>query len=275
MSRLLPTACGTWIMGVVNCTPDSFSDGGRFADPDDAVIHAREIIEAGADIIDIGGESTRPGATPVDSVEQIRRTAPVIRRVREDWDGPISIDTTRADVAAAALEAGANWVNDISALRDDSEMVELIAGSACVVVLMHMQGKPSTMQESPSYADVVSEVAGFLSERAAFAEAHGIDAERIVIDPGIGFGKRHEDNLAILRYLTRFVELGYPVLVGASRKSFIGRITGDDPVHRLEGSLSAAVWAALHGARIVRVHDVDATRKALIVADAIAGIERA
>jgi len=258
-------------MGVVNCTPDSFSDGGRFLVCDAAVAHARKLAGQGADIIDIGGESTRPGALPVDPVEQIRRTAPVIQRVREFWDGPISIDTTRVPVARAALEAGANWINDISALRDDPAMADLAADSPCMVVLMHMQGKPSTMQVAPGYEDVVTEVRDFLAERATFAQEHGIKADRIVVDPGIGFGKRYEDNLAVLRHLSRFVDLGFPVLVGASRKSFIGRITGEDPGDRLEGSLVAAVWAALKGARIVRVHDVAATRRALLVADAIAG----
>jgi dihydropteroate synthase len=258
-------------MGVVNCTPDSFSDGGRYLDCEAAVAHARRLIDEGADIIDIGGESTRPGAVPVHSDEQIHRTAPVIGRIREIWDGPISMDTTKAPVAAAAIAAGANWINDVSALHDDPAMVGIAASSSCVIVLMHMKGTPRTMQVAPSYEDVVAEVRGFLAGRAAFARENGVKADRIVIDPGIGFGKRFEDNLTILRQLPRFVDLGYPVLVGPSRKSFIGHITGEGSDGRLEGSLAAATWAALNGARIVRVHDVAATRKALLVAETIAG----
>ncbi len=241
---------------------------------DAAVEQVRQLVSEGADIIDIGGESTRPGASPVDPAEQIRRTAPVIQRARGFWDGPISIDTTQAEVAAAAIQAGANWINDISALRDDPEMVGVAARSACMVVLMHMKGTPLTMQSAPEYTDMVAEISGFLADRAAFAQAAGIRADRIVIDPGIGFGKLHEDNLAILHDLRRFQDLGYPVLVGASRKSFIGRLIGEDPGGRLEGSLAAASWAALNGAKIVRVHDVAATRKALMVAEAIASAGR-
>jgi dihydropteroate synthase len=272
--RFLPASSGCWIMGVVNCTPDSFSDGGRFLQADAALERVRQLISEGADTIDIGGESTRPGASPVDPAEQIRRTAPVIRRAREFWDGPISIDTTRAEVAAAAIQAGANWINDISALRDDPEMVGVAVRSACMVVLMHMKGTSLTMQSAPEYTDVVAEISGFLADRAAFAHAAGIRADRIIIDPGIGFGKRHEDNLTILHELRRFQDLGYPVLVGASRKSFVGRLTSEDPEGRLEGSLAAAIWAALNGAKIVRVHDVAATRKALLVAEAIASAGR-
>jgi dihydropteroate synthase len=256
-------------MGVVNCTPDSFSDGGRYLDGGAAVARARQLINEGADIIDIGGESTRPGALPVDPDEQIRRTATVIAQLRQFWDGPISIDTTKSPVAAAALEAGANWVNDISALRDDSAMVGLISRSSCGVVLMHLKGTPRTMQVAPHYDDVVGEVRDFLVERARFAQERGIKADRIVVDPGIGFGKRLEDNLAILRHLLQFTQLGYPILIGASRKSFIGHITGEDPDGRIEGSLAAAVWAALNGAKIIRVHDVAATRRALLVTRAI------
>ncbi|MBI5866776.1 MAG: dihydropteroate synthase [candidate division Zixibacteria bacterium] len=268
--RLIPNSRGCWIMGVLNCTPDSFSDGGRFMSVETAVAHARQMIVDGVDIVDIGGESTRPGSLPVDPAEQIRRTIPVIERIRSFWDGPISIDTTKATVASAALSAGANWINDISALRDDAEMADIAAKSVSMVVLMHMQGTPRTMQTAPDYSDVVTEVRDFLQQRADFALRSGVRDDHIIVDPGIGFGKRQDDNLAILANLPRFAELGYPVLVGASRKSFIGKITGDDTPDRLEGSLAAAVWAALHGARIVRVHDVAATRKALLVAESIA-----
>jgi len=257
-------------MGVVNCTPDSFSDGGRYLDCSAAVVRVRQLISEGADIIDIGGESTRPGALPVDPDEQIRRTAPVIAQLRQFWDGPISIDTTKSPVATAALDAGANWINDISALRDDPAMVEIVSRLSCVTVLMHMKGTPRTMQAAPRYDDVVGEVTDFLAARAKFAQENGIKADRIVVDPGIGFGKRLEDNLAILRHLSQIAQLGYPILVGASRKSFIGRLTGEEPDGRLEGSLAAAVWVALNGAKIIRVHDVAATRKALLVTRAIA-----
>ncbi len=260
-------------MGVLNCTPDSFSDGGRFLAADAAVAHARRMIVEGVDIVDIGGESTRPGSLPVDPAEQIRRTIPVIEHIRSFWDGPISIDTTKAEVARAALAAGANWINDISAFRDDDGMADIAAKSGSMVVLMHMQGTPRTMQTAPDYSDVVTEVRDFLQERANFALGLGVKVDRLVVDPGIGFGKRQDDNLAILGNLPRIAELGFPVLVGASRKSFIGKITGDDTPDRLEGSLAAAVWAALHGARIVRVHDVAATRKALRVAESIAGAQ--
>lgn len=271
--RLVPDSNGCWIMGVLNCTPDSFSDGGRFLATDAAVEHARQMIVDGADIVDVGGESTRPGALPVDPDEQIGRTASVIKRLREFWDGPISIDTTNAAVARAAIAAGANWINDISAFRDDPEMATVAANTGSVVVLMHMRGTPRTMQAAPEYSDAVTEIRDFLAERAAWAVRAGVRPDRIVIDPGIGFGKRQEDNLAILGNLPRFVELGYPVLVGASRKSFIGKITGDDPGARLEGSLASAVWAALNGAKIIRVHDVASTRRALAVAEAIAAAQ--
>ncbi|HUU46205.1 MAG TPA: dihydropteroate synthase [Acidobacteriota bacterium] len=257
------------IMGVLNVTPDSFSDGGRFWDADAAIAHARRLVDEGADIIDVGGESTRPGSEPVSAEEQIRRTVPVIRRVREFWDGPVSIDTTRAAVAVAACAGGADWINDISALRDDPEMVRVVADTGSCVVLMHMQGKPGTMQEQPTYADVVTEVADFLRERAAFAMAHGVPADRIVGDPGIGFGKSIAHNLELLRGLPRLTGLGMPLCVGLSRKSFIGRITGADVDGRLEGSIVGAVCAVQAGAAIVRVHDVQATRRALLVAQAM------
>ncbi|MEW5701480.1 MAG: dihydropteroate synthase [Candidatus Zixiibacteriota bacterium] len=256
-------------MGVVNVTPDSFFDGGRFADPVAAVAQARRLIDEGADILDIGGESTRPGSEPVFADEQIRRVVPVIEQIRALWPGPISVDTTRAAVAAAALAAGANWVNDISALRDDPEMLPLVARLDCAVVLMHMQGTPRTMQVDPTYHDVVAEVSGFLSDRARMAESSGIPRDRIIIDPGIGFGKTLEHNLQLLRAIPRLVALGYPVLVGASRKSFIGRITGAPPEERLEGSLVAAIRAVEAGAKIIRVHDVASTRRALSVAAAL------
>ena len=257
-------------MGVLNCTPDSFSDGGLFERASAAIEHARQMIEDGADIIDVGGESTRPGSDPIAPREQIRRTVPVIRAIRETWRGPISIDTTRSEVAAEALAAGANWINDISAAEHDPAMVDLARDNDAVLILMHMQGTPRTMQDEPVYQDVVREVSDYLVERAAFAESHGVDRSRIIIDPGIGFGKTAAHNLALLNALAQLTGLGYPVLIGASRKSFIGRLTGAEAHDRVEGSIAAAVWSSLHGARIVRVHDVKATHRALTVAHAIA-----
>jgi dihydropteroate synthase len=256
-------------MGIINVTPDSFSDGGQFLDLAAAVAQARRLVDEGADIIDFGGESTRPGAAPVPADEQIRRIVPVITATRAFWAGPISIDTTRAGVAAAAFAAGANWINDISALRDDPEMLPFVAQADCVLILMHMQGTPRSMQINPAYGDVVAEVAGFLTARAQVAEAGGVARERIIVDPGIGFGKTFEHNLELLCGLTRIVTLGYPVLVGASRKSFIGRITGAPPEDRLAGSLVAAVRVVEAGVKIVRVHDVAPTRRALAVAAAL------
>ena len=254
---------------MLNCTPDSFSDGGSYPTAEAAVSRAQQMIDEGADIIDVGGESTRPGSEPVPENEQIRRTVPVITGIRRQWDGPISIDTTRARAARGALDAGANWINDISALRDDPQMVRTAAEFGACLVMMHMQGAPRMMQDAPVYDDVVEEVGDFLKERASWAQVQGVAREKIILDPGIGFGKTAEHNLAILHHIRQFNALGYPVLIGASRKSFIGKITGDGVTDRLEGSLAAAVWAATQGARVVRVHDVCATRRALEVAWAI------
>lgn len=260
-------------MGVLNVTPDSFSDGGLYLGADAAVAHAARLVDEGADVLDVGGESSRPGAESVAAAEQIRRTAPVIRRVREFWPGPISIDTTRAEVAAAARAAGADWINDISALRDDPDLVDLVGEWGCPVVLMHMRGTPRTMQADPGYTDIGREVTDFLADRADWAQARGVARERIILDPGIGFGKTWEHNLALLRDLPRLIALGYPVLVGLSRKSFLGRISNTAPEDRLEGSLVGAVRAVQLGARIVRVHDVLATRRALTVARAIGALD--
>jgi dihydropteroate synthase len=271
--RHLPETERTWIMGVLNCTPDSFSDGGSYPTAEAAIRRAHQMIDEGADIIDVGGESTRPGSEPVPEDEQIRRTAPVITGIRRQWDGPISIDTTRARVACGAIEAGANWINDISALRDDPQMVRTVAEFGTCVILMHMKGAPRTMQEAPEYKDVIEEVGAFLKERATWARNHGVAREKIILDPGIGFGKTLEHNLAILHHIRQINALGYPVLIGASRKSFIGNITGDGVTDRLEGSLAAAAWAATQGVRVVRVHDVRATRRALEVTWAISRSE--
>lgn len=247
----------TLVMGILNTTLDSFSDGGAYCDPGKAVERALEMAAQGADIIDIGGESTRPGATPVPAAEEIKRTAPVIGKIREHSDILISIDTMKAETARQAMEAGADIINDVSAFGTDAKMVEVAAGYSAGAVLMHMQGSPQTMQRHPQYDDVVKEVGAYLKARLDFAAQHGVRRDHMVVDPGIGFGKTVEHNLALLRGLPRLAECGSPILVGASRKSFIGHVTGkNDPGERQAGSLGAAAWAVLRGAHILRVHDV-------------------
>jgi dihydropteroate synthase len=263
----------THLMGVVNVTPDSFSDGGQFADPARAGEHALELVAAGADIVDIGGESTRPGALPVSVGEELGRILPVIEEVARKSDAPISVDTYKADVADAALSAGAAMVNDISALRFDPRMVEIVASRGAPVVLMHMKGTPRNMQTDPRYDDVLDEVFRFLAERVGFAQEAGIGPERIVVDPGIGFGKRLRDNLVLLNRIGEFSALGCPVLVGPSRKSFIGT-TLDLPVdERLEGTAAAVAVAIVGGAHIVRVHDVKEMSRVARMVDAIVRAE--
>ena len=262
------------IMGILNVTPDSFSDGGQLAGADEAVDHARRMIDDGADVIDVGPESTRPGSAPVSTDEQLRRAIPVIDALRQAApDVPISIDTRDARVAKAALDAGADLVNDVSALRDDPAMADMAADAGAGVVLMHMRGTPKTMQSAgggPTYKDVVAEVREFLSQRVDYAVGCGVQRDRIIIDPGIGFGKTVEHNVLLLRNLPALAEQGVPVLVGASRKSFIGQITGvARPADRLPGSLVFAALAGLAGAVMVRVHDVAETRQAVTVAQAI------
>lgn len=259
----------TALAGVLNVTPDSFSDGGRYLDPESAIARGIKLAEEGADLIDIGGESSRPGARPVSAEEELERVVPVIRGLRRALSIPLSIDTYKARVARVALGEGADVVNDISALRFDPEMVRVIADEKVPVVLMHMQGTPRTMQERPHYTDVVAEVTGFLQERAGFALASGVGPEQILVDPGIGFGKELEHNLALLRGLPALASLGRPILVGPSRKTFIGKILGVGPEERLEGSLAAAVAAVLAGANIIRIHDVREARRAIGVADAL------
>ena len=256
-------------MGVLNVTPDSFYDGGRHLGREGAIADAIAMVTAGADIVDIGGESTRPGAQPVSTTEELDRVLPIIEGIRRSCGVPISIDTYKAAVARAGLAAGGDIINDISALRFDEEMAPLVAGEEVPVVLMHMQGSPRTMQHEPKYENVVHDVREFLAERIAFAESSGVARERIIVDPGIGFGKTMEHNLTLLRELHEFVRLGQPLLVGASRKRFIGRILDVDADERLEGSLAVAVSAALAGANILRVHDVKETWRAVRVADAI------
>jgi dihydropteroate synthase len=259
----LARRCLPLVMGIVNVTPDSFHDGGRFAAAGDAVAHAHRLLDEGADMLDLGGESTRPGAAPVPVEEELARVLPVLEAVR-DAGVPVSVDTRQPTVMRAALAAGAAMINDVNALRAPGA-IEAVAGTAASVCLMHMQGEPRTMQQAPRYADVVGEVAAFLEARIGACVAAGIDRSRIVIDPGFGFGKRFEDNVALARALPRLAALA-PVLVGLSRKSMVGAMTGrESTADRLAGSVAAALWAARHGAAILRVHDVAATRDALAV----------
>ena len=255
------------VMGVVNVTPDSFSDGGSWLDATAAIAHGRELLAEGADILDIGGESTRPGAEPVTEAEELRRVVPVLEGLTE---APVrlSIDTSKAAVAGAAIDAGATIVNDVTALRGDPRMVQLVAESDSVCVLMHMLGEPRTMQREPSYRDVVDDVKAFLSERMAFAVAHGIREDRIWLDPGIGFGKTIDHNLELLARLGEIVALGRPVVVGTSRKSFLGAITGRGAGERVAGTIATNVLALAAGARVFRVHDVAEAHDALTVAAA-------
>ena len=259
----------TWIMGVVNATPDSFFDGGIHSDPESAVAHGLRLAGEGADILDIGGESSRPGSNPVTVEEELRRILPVLHGLRARMAGLLSVDTTKPEVAEAALAAGADIINDISAARGDARIFELAAAAGAGLVLMHMQGTPQTMQVMPRYGDVVAEVRAFLAERMAAALASGVEAESIILDPGIGFGKHLEDNLAVLNAVDDLASLGRPVLLGVSRKGFIGRILNAPPQDRLEGTIGAAIVGLVRGAHILRVHDVKSVGQAARVADAI------
>lgn len=262
--------CHTVVMGIVNVTPDSFYDGGKRFDTGRAADDAVEMIDFGAEILDIGGESTRPGAQPVTLDEELRRVLPVIRELRKRCSVPISVDTYKEAVARAALDEGADIVNDISALRFDPAMAALVANEGVPLILMHMQGVPRTMQREPHYQDVLREVRDFLAERVRAAKQAGIAQEEIIIDPGIGFGKTLAHNLVLLKNLQSLNSLGQPLLIGVSRKAFIGKIlNAAGPEERLEGSVAAAVSAALNGANILRVHDVSETVRALRVIDAI------
>ena len=266
---------GAKLMGIVNVTPDSFSDGGLFLDADAAIEHGRALADEGADVLDVGGESTRPGAEAVSEEEELRRTEPVVKALAGDGGAPVSIDTSKAAVAAAALDAGASMVNDVTALRADPDLAGLCADRGCDVCLMHMLGDPRTMQENPVYDDVVDDIRAFLSERIEFATGAGIEEERIWIDPGIGFGKTVEHNLELTRRLGKLCELGRPVVYGSSRKSFIGKLTGAEPDGRLGGTIASNVIAYANGAAMLRVHDVGPLREALTVAAAILEPERA
>jgi len=257
------------IMGIVNVTPDSFYDGGEHASPEAASAHAKKLFADGADVLDIGGESSRPGAEPVSAEEECRRILPVIERVARELPAPISVDTVKSEVARRALDAGASWINDISAGRHDAGMAALAARRRCPVILMHSRGTPRTMQHDPRYADAIAEVRAELAERMeAFVNA-GVAREMIVADPGIGFAKRPIDNVVIMRRIGELAGLG-PLLVGTSRKSFIGHITGRAaPAGQLAGSLGSVAWAFVSGVRFFRVHDVAETRDVLLVLQAL------
>ena len=254
------------VMGIVNVTPDSFHDGGRFFRHEDAIERGLRMVEDGADIVDIGGESTRPGARPISATEEMDRVLPVVEAIRARSPVHISIDTTKAGVAEEAIQLGAGIVNDVSALRSDERMAGLAAREKTFVVLMHMQGDPQTMQQEPTYADVVEEVHSFLAERIRAAVEAGITEERIFIDPGIGFGKTLDHNLALLRDLRRLAELGQPVLIGLSRKAFLGAILDAPSEERIEGTIAANAAAILNGASIIRVHDAREGRRTADVA---------
>ena len=266
-----PLVMGPLVMGIVNVTPDSFSDGGRHATREAALGHALQLIDQGADALDIGGESTRPGAAPVGEDEEIARTMPVVAALRARWDGPIAIDTMKPGVARAAVAAGATIWNDVSALTHAPDSAAVAAELGCDVILMHMKGEPRTMQDAPAYDDVVAEVAGKLAARAEAAMAAGVTRERIWLDPGIGFGKTTDHNLALTAQLDHLVRLGFPVLYAASRKRMIQGVdpTATDPTDRLGGSLALALEGARRGARMIRVHDVRETVQALKVQAAL------
>ena len=264
----------TLVMGIQNVTPDSFSDGGRYAGTGAAIERGRELAALGAHIIDVGGESTRPGSDTVSAAEEAARVVPVVSALSDELGVPVSVDTRHAEVAAACVAARASIINDISGFGDPA-MIDVATSCDAGLVVMHMRGEPKTMQEEPRYADVTAEVSGYLAARARELEAAGIDRQRIMLDPGLGFGKTTAHNLDMLRHLGQFVSLGYPLLIGASRKRFIGEITDvATPDDRVHGSVAVAVWSAMHSADVVRVHDVEATVQALAIIAALAGGEK-
>jgi len=259
------------VMGVLNVTPDSFSDGGRYTDLETALERARQMVREGADIIDVGGESTRPGAEPVSLEEELRRVIPVVEAIGGELDVPLSVDTYKAQVAQGALKAGAVMVNDVSGLRFSPDMAKVVADNGAYVVVMHMKGTPRDMQKNPYYQDVVGEVKAFFRERLDYLASQGVDLNKVILDPGIGFGKGLEDNLALVREIPSFLDLGRPILVGPSRKSFIGQVLGLPLEERLEGTLAVVAVAAFLGATLVRVHDVLAARRVVDMAWALRG----
>ncbi len=260
-------------MGILNVTPDSFSDGGKHVSPDTAVEVALRMIAAGVDIIDIGGESTRPYSDPVGTEEELGRVLPVIQRLVDQISVPISIDTSKASVALAAIEAGAEIINDVTGLEGDPQMPRVARESEAGICVMHMRGTPQTMQQDPQYRDVVEEICDYLVARRQACLDWGIDYDRICLDPGIGFGKTHEHNLTLLRATSRFVQLGSPILIGHSRKGFIGKVLGDSEADRTAGTLGVSLAVAAAGASVVRVHDVKATVDALKLFEAAGGLD--
>lgn len=259
----------TWLMGIINVTPDSFSDGGLYFNKEKAVDRGLELAEEGANIIDIGGESTRPGSDFISTEEELMRTVPVISALRKKTDVLISVDTTKSEVAEAALDEGADIINDISSFRFDPKMLSLAAQKDIPVILMHMKGTPKNMQLNPFYEDLLAEIRGFLEERIATAQAYGIKKEKIIIDPGIGFGKSLKDNLTLIKSLKFLEPIDRPILIGISRKSFIGKILSLPPQERTEGTIASAVLSIINGAHILRVHDVEAVKRAVLVTEAI------
>jgi dihydropteroate synthase len=257
------------IVGVLNVTPDSFTDGGKFLDPNTAVNHAMDMIHNGADIIDIGGESTRPFSDSVSEEEELSRVISIIQKIREKTNIAISIDTTKSVVAEKACDVGANIVNDISALSFDDSMINVVSRYDCPIILMHMIGNPKTMQESPSYKNIISEIINHLLDRASFALKNGVKKHNIILDPGIGFGKTIEDNFTIINNIDKFTNLGYPVLIGASRKSFIGKTLDVDENDRVEGTIASNIIAFDRGCKMFRVHDIKEAKRALIIANKI------
>ena len=262
----------TLIMGILNLTPDSFSDGGQFNSIQKALDHTMSMIEAGADIIDIGGESTRPGSKPISFVEEIERTIPVIEEIRKISDCTISIDSYKSEVVEAALNVNANIVNDISGLTYDNKMATLISDNKAPLILMHMKGKPLDMQKNPIYDDLISEICNFFSNQIFFANSVGIDSSKIILDPGIGFGKRIEDNFEIIRELKQIRAMGFPVLIGPSRKSFIGNTLNLPTDDRIEGTMATITAGLLNGANIVRVHDINETLRTVSIVERIKGV---
>lgn len=260
------------LMGVVNVTPDSFSDGGKFLDPMSAIERGLRLVEQGADLLDVGGESTRPYSTPVDGREELRRILPVVRSLCEQTSVPVSIDTSKALVAAEAITAGAEIINDVTGLEGDLDMLRVANDTGAGVCAMHMQGTPQTMQDNPTYDDVVADVFEYLQSRRDTLIANGLDAARICLDPGIGFGKTHQHNLTLLASCGRYHDLGCPLLVGPSRKGFIGHVLGDKQADRTAGTIGIALALARQGVQVIRVHDVLPVRQSLLLFDAVGGI---
>ena len=272
--RLFEWGQRVYVAGILNVTPDSFSDGGLYQNLDRALFRVEEMLAAGVDLVDVGGESTRPFAQPVPLEEEKKRVIPVVKAIRARFDGlPISVDTYKAEVASEALEAGADLINDVSALRFDPLMAKVLAESDAPVILMHMKGTPQTMQVDPFYEDVIGEIKSFFEERVCFAESQGIKREKIILDPGLGFGKRFEDNLAILRHLEEFSSLGFPLLIGPSRKAFLGQILGKEAPERDVGTMAVVAYAALKGVDLVRVHNVEMAVDTLKVIQALKEVQ--